>query len=126
MPTISPTYADIVDTQGGAGTVGKIVTWGPMANGDTGSPVPQNLVEFSDRSFQVEGTFGTGGALLVEGSNDKSNFRTVNNINGLAISITSAGIQQVTVVCAQQRPHVNAGDTTTSLTVTAVLRRMTR
>lgn len=99
-----------------------LATWAPMANGDTGAPLP-NMCIYADRSIQVEGTFGSGGALAAEGSNDGENFHTLTNPQGVALSLTSAGLSAITEVCNVFRPAVTAGDSTTSLTVTLLLRR---
>lgn len=98
-----------------------IASWPLMLNGDVGETV--DLANYADRSIQVEGTFGAGGSCAIEGTNDTANFRTLNDPQGTALAITAAGIKSVTEVSRQMRPHVTAGDGTTSLTVTAFLRR---
>lgn len=101
---------------------GWIVTWGPMANGDVGVD-PAALLGFSDRSLQVEGTFGVGGTVVWEGSNDGVNFHTLNDPFGVALSFSAAGLKAVTEACQFVRPRVTGGDGTTALTVTSVFRR---
>lgn len=104
----------------GAGTAGAQLTWGPMANGDTGAPA--QLPGSGDKSIAVTGTFGAAGSCTLEGSNDGTNFFALTNPTGSVIAITSAGMQAVTEACIYIRPHVTAGDGTTSLTATVFCR----
>jgi hypothetical protein len=125
MAIITPAFRKIRDPNSG-GIDAIVVAWGPMANGDTGKPISRP--DFSDRSVQVEGTFGAGGSVALEGSNDSTtgldgNFRPLSDLQGTAIAITTAGFKQVTEATAWIRPNVTAGDGTTALTVSALLRR---
>lgn len=131
--TVTPTYVTIPDQFGGGGAIAAIVvTWANMINGAVGLPIPKNLSAFVDRSFQAEGTFGSGGSVAVEGANNDDgsgtvgNYRALTNPQGTTIAIGSGGIQQVTEAVQNMRPHVTAGDGTTSLTITACLRRAMR
>ena len=101
-----------------------VAQWGPMANGDVGLAL-QGVWNYADRSVQVEGTFGSGGTCAVEGSNDQTNYRMLNDPQGNALSINAASVKAVVEICQNIRPHVIAGDGTTSLTVTMILRRTT-
>lgn len=101
---------------------GFSVAWGPMANGDTGGPT-SSFGGFADKTIQVEGTFGAGGSIAAEGSNDLTNFRALTDPQGVTIAMTAAGIKQITEATMAFRPHVTAGDGTTSLTVTMFFRR---
>lgn len=99
-----------------------LVTWTGLTNGDDGSPV--QFDEFGDRCVQSSGTFGAGGTVLWEGSIDGTNYGTLNNAQGSAISITAAtAVKQVVEIPRYSRPRVSAGDGTTSLSFYAVLRR---
>lgn len=100
------------------------ITWGPMQNGDVGAPV-YDIWNYADRSIQVEGTFGAGGAVAGEGSNDGANFRTLSTPQGSSLLITQPSINAVVELSRMFRPHVTAGDGTTSLTVTCFFRRST-
>ena len=100
------------------------VAWTPMANGDSGQEHPS--WPGADRSIQVLGTFGTGGTVLIEGSNDKTsptNWATLRDPAGNNLSITSAGIKQVLEFTRWIRPRVSAGDGTTSITVQMLVAR---
>lgn len=132
MATITPTYSDVYDAKGGNGHIGFIIAWTPMLNTDVGKPIPKRYSAFVDRTFQVEGTFGAGGSVAVQGSNADDDtgsvgtYRALTDPQGTTIAVTSAGIKQVTEACANMRPAVTAGDGTTSLTVTAFIRRAMR
>lgn len=106
----------------GAPTFGYLVTWASMANGDSGTPTDQNLMPWLDRTFQITGTFGSGGTVLIEGTNDLVNYYTLTDPQGNALSVTTAGIHQVTEVVVAMRPRVSAGDGTTAIVVTGFFR----
>ncbi len=75
----------------------------------------------SDRSVQVDGTFGAGGTVVIQGSNDGTNWYTLNDPQGNALSFTSSKIEAVMEITQYIRPKVTAGDGTTSLTVTMLM-----
>jgi hypothetical protein len=98
-------------------TFGVGIIWTPLANGDDGQA--WDTQDFPDISFQVVGTFGSGGTLLIEGSNEvtPTNWATLNDPQANALSFTSAKIEQLLELPRWVRPRVSAGDGTTSLTV---------
>lgn len=102
MATITPTGEKV------PGPVGKasVVTWSAMATGDTGSAVQSP--GFSDRSVQVEGTFG-GATVTIQGSNDGTNYYTLTDTAGVALTFTSAGLRQMLQITRYVRPAVTAG-----------------
>jgi hypothetical protein len=61
------------------------VQWTPMLNGDSGAPF--GMTGFADRSAQIVGTFGTGGTVLIEGSNDGTNYATLNDPRSSSSSV---------------------------------------
>lgn len=97
------------------------VTWSGLLNGDTGAPFEGG--DWVDRCVQVFGTFGTGGTLTVQGSNNGSNWNTLKDSFGTAIQLTSAGVVQVMEVTRYIRPSITAGDGSTNLTVSMYTRR---
>lgn len=134
MATITPTILPV----GSTSLQGWQATWTPLtfAALDQGAPIggqvnvaqnfaggAQDLAGFSDRSIVVTGTFGAGGTLVWEGSNDGTNYVTLTDPQGNALSITSAGVKAVTEAVIFARPRVTAGDGTTSLSVAAFCRR---
>lgn len=82
-----------------------------------------DLFGFSDRSVIVTGTLGVGGTLVWEGSNDGTNYLTLTDTQGNALSFTAAGVKAVTEAVIFARPRVTAGDGATSLGVAVACRR---
>lgn len=117
------TYTSTVVRPIGEHTVWTIA-WASLANGDDGTPFAPG--DFVDLSVQVVGTFGAGGTIVVEGSNDGVNYATLNNAQGSPISLTAAGLKQVVEACLWIRPRVTAGDGTTALVATLYARRSYR
>lgn len=99
------------------------ITWPALANGDVGAPV--TLPNWADRTVQVAGTFGAGGSVSVRGSNDGTNFVALSDPQGNALTFSSGAIKLCTEVPWMMRPQVTAGDGTTAITVTAVVRAPT-
>lgn len=114
MATITPTITALQDRN----TV--LATWANMANGDVGAPVA--YPRHADKSVQVTGTFGAGGSVAVQGSNDGANYAALNDNGGTVIAITAAAVKGVGENTRSVRPAVTAGDGTTSLTVNMLLR----
>ena len=108
-------------TEFGAGS--WIITWTGLLNGDDGQPI--QMPECADGSIQFFGTFGAGGTIIWEGTNERTtaNFIVLTDPQGTAISKTAAGIETCEESCFQRRPRVTAGDGTTNLTAVALLRR---
>ena len=102
------------------------IQWGgtgstPLADGDTGTPV--QLPQKSDMSFQATGTFGAGGSVAIEASNDGVNFFAVKDSYGTLVALTAAApIARVNGPWLQIRPHATAGDGTTAIIVTGIFR----
>lgn len=111
-------------------TVEKLDTWKDkssvisylnMANGDIGTAL--EMPGWADRSIQIHGTFGTGGTVVIQGSNDGSNWATLTDPQGNEISITTAKIEQVMEITRYIRPAVTAGNGSTNLNVIILVRR---
>lgn len=122
MATRQPTVTTI-------GEMVKLVTWTGLANGDDGAPV--DYPEFSDRTVQVRGTFGVGGSIQMEGSNQDApsaaaDYDLLADPQGNDIVKTAADLESVMDVPRWTRPRVTAGDGSTSLNVKMVMRRGTR
>jgi len=94
-----------------------VVTWA-MGNADTGSTVLMGSA--MDRSVQIAGTFGSA-TIVVEGSNDGTNWVTLTDPQGNAISKTSAAIEQIEELTRYLRVS-SSGGTGTAVTVTLFLR----
>lgn len=103
---------------------GHLTQWTPLTF--AGSDVGSSMEQFgeADRSVQIGGTFGVAGAVVIEGSNDGTNFDPLKDHLGVALSLTAAGIYSIDQIVRYLRPRITAGDGTTSLTVTVLSRRV--
>lgn len=97
-----------------------IATWPNMANGDEGSAI--ELANFADRSVQVTGDFGAGGNVRIEGSLDGVHYAPLTDPQGNNLDFNTAKIEAVTELVRYIRPRVTAGDASTNLTVTMLLK----
>lgn len=102
------------------------VSWPNLANGDAGDAIGADTALWSDRSIQIEGTFGSTGSVQWEGSNDGVNWEILNAPQGTALIFTAKAMRQVLEGALYMRPHVTAGDGTTALAVTLMLRLPTQ
>lgn len=98
-----------------------LASWSGLLNGDDGAPL--EAVGHADKTVQITGTFGVGGTIVIEGSNDGTNYATLTDPQGNAISKTAAAIEMIAEHTRYIRPRVTAGDGTTSLVVTMMGRR---
>ena len=104
-----------VVTVGYGNSAVQTVSWTPVTNADTCRAV--QYPEFSDKSIQVAGTFGSASVAL-NGSNDGTNFAALRDPSSTTIAITSAGIKAVLENTFQVQPSISGGDGTQSLTIT--------
>jgi hypothetical protein len=63
-------------------------TWEAVGNADVGAAVA--AARFSDKSVQLAGTFG-GATVVIQGSEDGTNWSTLHDMGGNALSFTAAG-----------------------------------
>jgi hypothetical protein len=96
-------------------TRSMVFVWSAIANGDEGEPIPFSA--YADKSAQVTGTFGAGGSVRIEGSNDGTNWAALTDPQGNNLDITTAKIEMVTEATLLVRPRVTAGDGTTAISV---------
>jgi hypothetical protein len=104
----------------------RIVQWAALANGETGDAIGADFAPWSERSVQVAGTFGASGSVQWEGSNDGVNWATLNAPQGTALTWATAALKQVVEGALLMRPRCTAGDGTTSLIITLLLRLPTQ
>lgn len=101
------------------------VTWTGLLDGDTGAPVI--IGEYPDRTVHVRGTFGVGGSVDIEGSNDLPTetpaYVLLTDPQGNPLTKGAAGIEICEEAPLIVRPNCNAGDGDTSLTVRLLCRR---
>jgi len=93
-----------------------VVTWSGLTNAtsDVGNAI--ELPYARKYTIQAFGTFGTGGNLRFQGSNDGTNWHPLNDVTGTHINLTAAGIEAAVELPRYIRPAITAGDGTTSLT----------
>jgi hypothetical protein len=126
MATVASTKSGVSPEQvGQSNWFGEMshVQW-TLANGDDGAPV--SFAEFSDRSIQFTGTFGAGGSIQLEGSNDltsPTNWFVLTDYQGNNIVKTAAAFEGVEEPSVWVRPRVTAGDGTTALVAKLYCRR---
>lgn len=81
-----------------------MVFWDGLVKGDTGSPL--EMPARADRSVQIIGTFDSA-TVTLKGSNDGTNYVTLDDNEGTAISLTSAGLVGVRDPVRYIRPEVS-------------------
>jgi hypothetical protein len=80
-----------------------VAAWQGMANGDVGDAIP--FSQYADKSVQVTGSFGDG-VVVLEGSNNGTDWAVLTDPQGNHLNITGAKIEQVTEVTCYVRPRV--------------------
>lgn len=120
MATIAVALTKIDPVEGNASS--QLATWANMAQSTSDVGAAIEFTGFPDRTVQVEGTFGVGGQVTIQGSNDGTNFRTLTDPQGNALVFSSAGVEVISEVPRYVRPAVTGGDGDTDLTVTMLLR----
>ena len=98
-----------------------VVTWAGLLNGDDGTPI--EMGGYGNRSIQFLGTFGAGGNILLEGSNNGAAWFTLYDPQGNLISKAAADLERIDVLARFMRPRVSAGDGTTNLSALMFLAR---
>ncbi|MEN6386437.1 MAG: hypothetical protein ABFD79_14760 [Phycisphaerales bacterium] len=98
---------------------GVTVTWTGITQADSGAAY--DFSRFTDLSVQIRGTFGSGGTMVVYGTNidadaakepsdATASYRPLQNVDGLSdISATSALIAQILEATKYVAPEVTAG-----------------
>lgn len=120
MPVITPSAQDL-STQF-YGNIVVIYTWANLASGDTGKPIAGP--GWADRTFQIVGTFGSGGTALIEGSNDGVNYGTLDDPFGNPMSYTTqTQPKQLIEIPLWVRPRISGGDGTTALSIIGLFGR---
>lgn len=96
--------------------------WETVTNGDTGDW--EDVHAGDSITVQVLGTFGTGGTIVIEGSNDGGTTNhTLSDLGGTDISVTAADTLGVNETPLKIRPNCTGGDATTDLDVHMVVTR---
>ncbi len=107
---------------------GNLIVWENLEySADPLDPTVGESVTYSgsaDRSVQIVGDFGTGGTLVIEGSNDGVNYSTLRDHLGNLLSFTTSDIRSIDQITQFLRPRVTSGDGATNLSVHLHVRRL--
>ncbi len=98
-----------------------VVSWPNLKADSVGAR--HELPAFNDRSIQVEGTWGIGGKLVIEGSNTDNGYSVLNDEHGVDLEFSGDGLRSISEAVRFIRPRVIGGDGTTNLTATLLVRR---
>lgn len=111
MATVNPTQ----DRNTANGML--LAAW-TLGGADTGTPI--TVPYAADITAQVSGTFGAA-TVVVEGSNDGTNWYTLNAVVGSTLSFTTAGLRKAVESPAFVRAS-SSGGTGSALTVTLAIK----
>lgn len=92
-------------------------TWETLTENDTAAAVTPNGTEPLAASVQIVGSFG-GATVLLQGSNDNTNWITLKDLAGSDISFSASGAAEFTSAMAYFRVSASGG---TSQDVDAIL-----
>ena len=103
--------------------------WTGLLNGDTGEPV--SIPGAADMTFQVYGTFGVGGTVILQGScdltsNTSPTYFTMRDSGDNLVSFTIPDGEAIAPAVALVRPDVTAGDGATNITAVLYVRSTMR
>ena len=102
MATIAPVRVNLLDVG-----YAQLYRWESLTEADTATAIKASSL--ADKAIQVTGNFGTSGDVHIEGSMDGVSFAQLNDPQGDAISLTSAGIVQIQENAVFIRPVLDAG-----------------
>ena len=99
-----------------------VIAWTPLTSANASGEAVE-MGGFSDRSIQISGTFN-GATVVLQGSNDGTNYHTLTDPQGNAISFTSADrIEQIMELTRYVKPVSTGGGGSQSLTVTIFMKK---
>lgn len=104
MAVVIPVLSSLVPQKWGNNVA--VYTWTGLATSDSGLPI--NGPGFTDVSVQFGGSFG-GATVVIEGSNDGTNYITLVDPFNTALSFTAAAFAQVLPIALWMRPRVTGG-----------------
>lgn len=118
MATVTPTYAQCGDGDNSY----ALLTWVLTTTNSDGAPF--EMLDKSDIFVQMTSAALGGATFVWQGSNDGTNWLTLNNVAGsTALSFTAAGGGQVIERPRYMRPNLSVVGAAATLTITAMLRR---
>lgn len=91
-------------------------TWETLGTGDDGSPI--TVAHCSQICIQATGDFSAGAGIHIDGSNDGgTTWVQLQDVEGAAINLTSAGLKDVLEHPELIRPSVTNGNASTDIDV---------
>jgi hypothetical protein len=94
--------------------------WTDYSTADTSTPIKVQNMQGLAGSVQVTGTFG-GATIALQVSNDGTNYATLKDGTGTAITFTAAGTAEFSTAALFVKP-TSTGGTADNVTVTVILR----
>lgn len=117
MATIQPTNPALGLQSDNRGV--SMVSWTPLAGTDVGAAI--EMPSKSDRTVQILGTFDSA-TVVLQGSLNGTDWQTLTDPQGNAISKTAAAIEAVSEAVRYMRPSVSGGGGSCALTVLVMCR----
>lgn len=118
MADIAPVVMPIV----AFGDKAHVVTWALLTSTNAaGTPV--EMPGSSDRSVQIDGTFDSA-TVVLQGSNDGTNWFTLTDPQGNAISKTSAALEMISELTRYIRPSTSGGSGSQSVNVRVLMKKV--
>lgn len=117
MAVITPTVTRITP-----GVDAWLITWASIGDSDTCTAVA--MPEGNEKSVQISGTFNSA-TIVFQGSNNGSDYATLTDPQGNAISKTAAAIEAVSEHTRYIKPATSGG-TSSAVTVTVLVKGQTR
>ena len=100
-----------------------VVNWaGLAASADVGDA--QSFAAFGDKTFIVSGTFTGTPTIIIEGSNDGTNWAQLTNRQGVALSFTALGVNTSQDRPIYFRPRLTAGSGGATVLVSVAIHRL--
>lgn len=99
-----------------------VLSWsGLAAAGDVGDA--QSFASYSDKTFIVSGTFSGAPTVIIEGSNNGTDWAQISNRQGVGMSFTAIGMNTSQDRPAYVRPRLTAGSGGAAILVTCACHR---
>lgn len=93
--------------------------WPSIVNADTNGDAAQ-LSRWPHKSVQVEGGFGSAGGITIQGSNDGTNYHTLQDHLGNDLIFTADGLATVAENTLYIRPTKSGADAALDVAVTII------
>lgn len=114
------TINGVVTTIEGDGSA-LLCLWETLTNANT-TGTPLAMMPWADRCVQVVGTFDSA-TVVIQGSNDGTNWATLADPQGNALSFTATGLEAILELPRYIRPSTSGGGGSQDIDVYLVARR---